>query len=194
MNRDPAMVSAVKQRLQGLAFRFTGETQDIVSSLSTHPLLVEKRWKQREKGNKPYFVTHPVLDGKESVSIDTQACGIKLAPEHNAVRTRITDTPSLKDHPVLAVVDPEIRVSRRPSGSQSKVIADDQDDYFQSQAIFYLVDKSGMLPCPLKVQCNRPHFLVGNGLVEFASEATAEALKLTVEGGTREQSSMSASN
>ena len=86
--------------------------------------------------------------------------------------------------PVLEVDDPQVRLSRRPASSSSgKVAPNDEDEYFQSQAIFYLVDRSGGIPFPLKVQCRRPHFLVGNGLVEFASQAISEALKATPGGG-----------
>jgi len=186
MNRDPAVVSSVKQQLQGLSFAYTRETRDIVNGLSEHPLLVEKRWKTRDRNSKPYFVTHAGVGGNQSVAIDTEACGIMLAPEHTVLSADSADTPAVPGHPILEVADPEIRLSRRPaSGSQTRVVASDDDGYFQSQAIFYLIDRSGGIRCPLKVQCNRPHFLVGNGLVEFTSQAIAEALKLTPEGSHR---------
>lgn len=184
MNRDPAVVSSVKQQLQSLSFTYTRETGNILSGLSNHPLLVEKRWRTRDKSNEPYFVTHVVTSGNQSVGIDAEACGIMLAPEHKVSSASHAGAPAVLNHPALEVVDPEIRVSRRPvSGLQAKSATEDEDGYFQSQAIFYLVDRSGGIPCPVKVQCNRPHFLVGNGLVEFASQATAEALKLTPEDG-----------
>jgi VWFA-related protein len=182
MNRDPAVVSSVKQQLEGLSFGYTRETGKVLSDLSNHPLLVEKRWRTRDKSNGPYFVTHVVTGRNQSVSVDSEACGIMLAPEHKVLNGTHAGTPAVLDRPALEVVDPEIRVSRRPaSGLQTKAGTEDEDGYFQSQAIFYLVDRSGGIPYPVKVQCNRPHFLVGNGLVEFATQAIAEALKLTPE-------------
>jgi VWFA-related protein len=177
MNQDPAVVAAVKQQLQNLSFGYTRETSNIISGLSEHPLLVEKRWNTHEKGNKPYFVTHPAA-ANQSVSVDAEACGIMLAPEHN-----INVRGNTSGERVLEVTDPEIRLLRRP-GLSTKAVSNDQDGYFQSQVIFYLVDPSGSIRFPLKVQCNRPYFLVGNGLAEFAIEAISEALKLTREGGT----------
>jgi VWFA-related protein len=181
LNSDPAVVSAVKEQLQNLTFAYTRETRGIVSGLSEHPLLVEKRWNTRDRKNEPHFVTHAVLGANQSVSVDVEACGIMLAPEHKVV---LKGTANSFGKPVLEVNDPEIRLSRRPTlNSSRKVIPNDQDEYFQSQAIFYLIDRSGGIPCPLEVQCRRPHFLVGNSLVEFASQAVSEALKLTPEGG-----------
>jgi hypothetical protein len=179
LNSDPAVVSSVKQQLQSLAFAYSRETRSIVSDLSEHPLLVEKRWNTQDKKNKPNFVTHAVSAMNQSVGVDVEACGIMLAPEHNVLSQAMTNR---SGKPVVEVDDPEIRLSRRPtSNSSGKVVPNDQDAYFQSQAIFYLIDRSGGIPFPLKVQCRRPHFLVGNGLVEFASQAISEALKLTPE-------------
>jgi hypothetical protein len=181
MNSDPAVVSSVKQQLQSLSFAYTRETRTIVSGLSEHPLLVEKRWNTQDRSNKPYFVTHAISGANQSVGVDVEVCGIMLAPEHNVLLRGAANTPGA---PVLEVDDPEIRVSRRPAlRSSSEIVPNDQDEYFQSQAIFYLIDRSGGIRCPLKVQCRRPHFLVGNGLVELASQAISEALKLTPEGG-----------
>jgi len=181
LNSDPAVVSSVKEQLQSLTFAYTRETRSIVNGLSEHPLLVEKRWNTRDRKNKPDFVTHAVLGANQSVSVDVEACGIMLAPEHKVV---LKGTANSSGKPVLEVNDPEIRLSRRPASSSSgKVVPNDQDEYFQSQAIFYLIDRSGGIPCPLKVQCRRPHFLVGNSLVEFARQAISEALKLTPDGG-----------
>ena len=181
LNSDPAVVSSVKQQLQSLAFAYSRETRNIVSGLSGHPLLVEKRWNVQDKKNKPDFVTHAVSAMNQSVGVDVEACGIMLAPEHNVLSPPVANS---SGKPVLEVDDPEIRLSRRPtSRSSGNVVPNDQDAYFQSQAIFYLIDRSGGIPFPLKVQCRRPHFLVGNGLVEFATQAISEALKLTPERG-----------
>jgi VWFA-related protein len=178
MNQDPAVVSAVKRELRNLSFSYTRATSSIVSGLSEHALLVERRWNPPERGSKPYFVTHAA---NHSVSVDAEACGIMLAPEHGAAVQRPSETAGQQ---VLEVADPEIRLLRRPdSGASPKIVSNDQDNYFQSQVIFYLVDRSGGGSPPLKVQCNRPHFLVGNGLAEFATEAVSEALKLRLEGG-----------
>jgi VWFA-related protein len=179
MNQDPAVIAAVKQQLQALSFGYSRETSSIINGLSEHPLLVEKRWNTHEKGSKPYFVTRALSNTNQSVSVDAEACGIKLAPEHKVTSQGPGNGAGQQ---VLEVVDPEIRLLRRP-GSSTKAVSNDQDEYFQSQAIFYLVDRSGGIPHPLKVQCNRPHFLVGSGLGEFAAEAISEALKLTPEGG-----------
>jgi hypothetical protein len=178
LNQDPAVISEVKQQFQSLSFSYTPATNDIVSRLSGTPLLVERRWNSHDKGSKPYFVTHPA---NQPVSVDAEACGIMLAPDRRVAAQRSGERAG---QPALEVIDPEIRLSRRPaSGASTKVVSNDQDDYFQSQAIFYLVDASGGIRPPLKVQCNRPHFLVGNGLAEFASEAVSEALKVRPESG-----------
>jgi len=176
LNQDPAVIAEVKQQFQRLSFSYTPATSSIVSRLSEHPLLVERRWNSHEKGSKPSFVIHPA---NQPVNVDAEACGIMLAPEHaSAVQT--SGAPA--SQPLLEAVDPEIRLSRRPAaGASTKMVSNDGDDYFQSQAIFYLVDPSGGIRPPLKVQCNRPHFLVGNGLAEFASEAVSEALKVRPE-------------
>ncbi|MFL6447550.1 MAG: VWA domain-containing protein [Bryobacteraceae bacterium] len=177
MNQDPAVVAAVKQQLRNQSFGYTRATSAVVSALSERPLLVERRWNPHEKGSKPYFVTHPA---NQSVSVDAEACGITLAPEHSAAAPQPSG--DIAGQQVLEVVDPEIRLLRRPvSGASTKLVSNDQDDYFQSQVVFYLVDPSGGIRPSLKIQCNRPHFLVGNGLAEFATEAVSEALKLTPE-------------
>ena len=179
LNSDAAVVSSVKQQLHSLIFGYTRETETIVNGLSEHPLLVEKHWNAQDRNSKPYFVTHAVSGANESVSVDLEACGVMLAPEHNVPSREAVNSFAQR---ILEVDDPEIRLSRRPTSSSSpKAVLNDQDDYFQSQAIFYLIDRSGGIPYPLKVQCRRPHFLVGNGLVEFASQAISEALKLTPE-------------
>jgi hypothetical protein len=76
------------------------------------------------------------------------------------------------DRPVLRIFDPEVRLSHRPAAALQ---AASDDLYFQSQLLFYLADPSGRIPDRVRVQCNRPQFLVSDGLVEFA----IEALKIT---------------
>ena len=177
LNQDPAVIASVKQQFQNLSFAYTGATSSIVSGLADNPLLVERRWNAHERGSKPHFVTLPP---HQPVSVDTEACGITLAPDHRSSG----QTPAeMANVAVLQVIDPEIRLSRRPASASTNVVSNDQDDYFQSQVIFYLTDGSGAIRSSLKVQCNRPHFLVGNGLVEFAAEAISEALKVRPQNG-----------
>ena len=175
LNQDPVVINSVKQQFQNLSFAYTGATGRILTGLAENPLLIEKRWNAHERGSKPYFVTLPA---HQAVSVDTEACGITLAPEHRSSAQNSTETSNVA---VLHVDDPEIRLSRRPASASANVISNDGDDYFQSQVIFYLSDGSGAIHPSLKVQCNRPHFLVGNGLVEFATEAVSEALKVRPE-------------
>jgi VWFA-related protein len=175
LNQDPAVITSVKQQFQNLSFAYTGATSRIVTGIADNPLLVERRWNAHERGSKPYFVTLPA---HQQVSVDTEACGITLAPEHRSSAQNSTETSNVS---VFHVADPEIRLSRRPASASTNAVSNDQDDYFQSQVIFYLTDGSGAIRPSLKVQCNRPHFLVGNGLVEFATEAVSEALKVRPE-------------
>jgi len=172
LNQDPAVVAAVKQQLQALSFEYTPETGRIVSGLSENPLLIERRWNAQGRGDKPYFVAH---SKNQPVSVDAEACGITVAPDqHSSMQSSGGNGPQ---H-VLEVANPEVRLLKRPNAGG--VRPDDPDNYFQSQVIFQLIDRSGGMPLPpLKVQCNRPHFLVGNGLAEFATQAVSEALKVT---------------
>src|SRR5205814_2122121 len=120
LNSDPAVVSSVKQQLQSLAFAYSRETRSIVSGLSEHPLLVEKRWNKQDKKNKPNFITHAVSAMNQSVGVDVEACGIMLAPKHNVLSQAMTNR---SGEPVLEVDGPEIRLSRRPtSNSSGKVV------------------------------------------------------------------------
>jgi len=77
---------------------------------------------------------------------------------------------------VLTVLDPEVRIARRPGSAEEQGASADQP-YFQSQVIFYLKDLSGRIP-RMRVQCNRPHFLIGDDLVRFAAQSLESGLKL----------------
>jgi hypothetical protein len=78
---------------------------------------------------------------------------------------------------VLTVLDPEIRIARRPDSTKEQ--ADDAEQiYFQSQVIFYLSDRSGRIPSRIRVQCNRPHFLISDDLVQFAAQSLERGLKV----------------
>lgn len=174
LNRDSQVVSSVKQRLQALQFGYSHETEKIVADLRDRPILIEKRWNSAEKNDKATFVAHPAADQSHSVSVDTEACGVVLAPESG----NVSGGNLTADGSILAVLNPEIRLARRPGSGQQ---VDSNDTYFQSQARFYLADPSGRVPWRLRVQCNRPHFLVSDDLVQFASQALAQGLKLKVE-------------
>jgi Ca-activated chloride channel family protein len=180
LNRDSQVVAGVKQRLQALQFGYSHETEKIVADLGSRPLLIEKHWNSTEKNEKPTFVAHPA-DGDHSVSVDTEACGVALASGSNG----LPEQKSTGDGSFLAVLNPEIRIARRPGSGQQ---AEANDTYFQSQARFYLADPSGRVPWRLRVQCNRPHFLVSDDLAQLAAQALSQGLKLkTVEhsdGGT----------
>src|SRR4051794_15450170 len=104
MNQDPAVVSAVKRQLQDVSFGYTRATSSIVSGLTEHPLVIEKRWNAHEKGSKPYFVTH---GPSQSVSVDAEVCGIMLAPEHSTTAQGSTNTAGQQ---AFEVVDPEVRL------------------------------------------------------------------------------------
>jgi hypothetical protein len=85
--------------------------------------------------------------------------------------------PQSSNERVLTVLDPEIRIARRP-GSAREQSGGAEQTYFQSQAIFYLRDQSGRIPSRIQVQCNRPHFLIGDDLVQFAVQALERGLKV----------------
>lgn len=173
LNRDSQVVSGVKQRLQALQFGYSHETEKIVADLGNRPLLIEKRWNSAEKGEKATFVAH-AADGDHSVSVDTEACGVALAPGSSG----LPEQKPTSEGSFLAVLNPEIRVARRPGSGQQ---GDANDTYFQSQARFYLADPSGRVPWRLRVQCNRPHFLVSDDLVQLTLQALSQGLKLKAE-------------
>jgi hypothetical protein len=41
-----------------------------------------------------------------------------------------------------------------------------------------LRDRSGRIPLRIRVQCNRPHFLIGDDLVQFAAQSLEQGLKV----------------
>lgn len=178
-NKNPALVSSIRQRLRGLRFQYGGETEAIVAELRRHAILVERRWTNSGKQNMPAFVTHTISDARQaSVSVDSEVCGINLATQSGPPATAKSDLSEIEpDRPVLTILDPEVRLSRRP-GATPQAAAND-DLYFQSQVLFYLADPSGRIPDRVRIQCNRPQFLVSDGLVEFAIQALKEALKIT---------------
>jgi len=45
-----------------------------------------------------------------------------------------------------------------------------------------LTDPSGRVASKLRVQCNRPHFLVSEDLVQLAIDSLAQGLKVKAEG------------
>jgi len=172
LNRGSNTVSSVRQHLEALRFSYSGETEKIVSDLRAHHMLVEKRWASSGRSERPVFVAQSAAGANSSVSVDSEVCGISMASPAVPAGDR-TDTPQLK------VFDPEIRISRRPGASGQA--GSNDDTYFQSQAVFYLADVSGRIPSRIRVQCNRPHYLVGDGLVQLAVQALAEGLKLKAE-------------
>jgi VWFA-related protein len=178
LSRDPAVVSSVRQRLQELKLEYSSETEKIVRDLANDPLLIEKIWNSADrrsaKTEKPRFVTHKLANGNQLVNIDAEVCGIKLDPETASSRQfNVTTDPSMIhfSKSVFTVVNPEIRLSRRPGSAEQGSSDSAEDSYFQSQAVFYLKDFSGRIPSRIRVQCNRPHFLISEDLVQFSLQA-----------------------
>jgi VWFA-related protein len=185
LSRDPAVIFSVRQRLQGLKFEYNSETERIVGDLASDPLLIERVWGANRKhggdSDKPAFVVHKLENGNQLVNIDAEVCGIKLEPEAiSSPHANVKSEPfsSLTKEPELRVVDPEIRLARRPGSGRLEPQAVSQDAYFQSQALFYLKDPSGRIPSRIRVQCNRPHFLIDEDLVQFAVQALEHGLKV----------------
>ena len=171
MSRNPGLIVSLKQRLKDLKFEYTPETERAVSDLATNPVLVEKVWSADRKRSKndPGFVAHKAENGSRQVSIDAEVCGITIDPKGGSLSVQRSNVPA------LAVVDPEIRIARRPGAPQ--VPGGTDETYFQSQAIFYLADVSGRDTAKIRVQCNRPNFLISQDLVQFAAQAVGRALK-----------------
>src|SRR5258706_12279412 len=186
MRRDPRVIFSVRQRLQDLKLEYTSATEKIVKDLATDPLLIEKVWNadgKRSSKAGPGFIARRVGAKNRLVSIDAEVCGITVNPETSSLpQPGVTSHPSLtsSNERALTVADPEIRISRKP-GSAQDVPA--ENAYFQSQAIFYLEDHSGRIPSRIRVQCNRPHFLIGDDLVQFAVQALEYGLKVQSRGG-----------
>jgi hypothetical protein len=172
ISRDPGLIVSLKQHLRDLKFEYTAETERAVSDLATNPVLVEKVWsvdRKRAGKNDPIFVAHKAEHGNRQVSIDAEVCGLTIDPKSGTLPVQRSNLPA------LVVVDPEIRIARRPGAPQ--ISGGPDEAYFQSQAIFYLADVSGRNPLKIRVQCNRPNFLISEGLVQFAAEAVGHGLK-----------------
>jgi VWFA-related protein len=172
ISRDPGLIVSLKQHLRDLTFEYTPETERAVSDLATNPVLVEKVWsvdRKRAGKNDPSFVAHKADNGNRQVSIDAEICGITIDPRIRSLPVERTGVPA------FVVVDPEIRIARRPGAPQ--ISGGTEEAYFQSQAIFYLADVSGRNPAKIRVQCNRPNFLISEDLVQFAAEAVRHGLK-----------------
>jgi hypothetical protein len=151
-------------------------------------VLIEKVWnsdgKRASKTEDPRFVPRSGGNGSRMVGIDAEVCGISLDPETGSLpQARITSDPSLafSNERALTVANPEIRIARRPGADQDRT-GKAMETYFQSQALFYLKDRSGRIPSRIRVQCNRPHFLIGDDLVQFAVQALEHGLKLQSKG------------
>jgi hypothetical protein len=185
ISRDPAVIFSVRQRLQSASFEYTAETERIVKDLANDPLLIQKVWNSDAKGtgrnDAPRFIARKAGNSNRLVDIDAEVCGITLDPE-TSLQSRITsDSSALSGERKLTVLNPEIRIARRPGEKETSGAA--EDAYFQSQAIFYLKDPSGRIPSRIRVQCNRPHFLIADDLVQFAVQAVENGLK--ARSGTR---------
>jgi len=142
--------------------------------------VIEKHWSNaKKKDEKPTFVVHPATDKSYLINLDTEACGVAVAANQgSAPGLNLTADPpenASSAKASFAVVNPEIRVAPR-AGSGKQISS--EDTYFQSQALFYLSDPSGRISSKLRVQCNRPHFLVSEDLVQLAIDSLAQGLKL----------------
>jgi len=183
ISRDPSVIFSVRQRLQDLKLQYTAETERIVRNLPTAPLLIEKVWnsdrKRSSESDRPTLLAHRVENGSRLVGIDAEVCGITADPETKSLSLPfVTSDPfPASNEQVLTVLDPEIRIARRPGFAPGQSGAAEQA-YFQSQAVFYLRDRSGRIPLRIRVQCNRPHFLIGDDLVQFAAQSLEQGLKV----------------
>jgi len=179
LNRDPAVVFSVKEQLRGLKLAYTSETEKIVSDLAGSPLLIEKAWDSSgaRSGKTDGFrlIVHKTNKENQSVNIDAEVCGIKMDTEPSSFS-------QVPGESVLSVIDPEIRLAKRPGQGQPAESGQGEEVYFQSQALFYLKDGSGRIPSRIRVQCNRPHFLISDDLVRFAVQALEQGLKVKSQG------------
>jgi VWFA-related protein len=185
INRDPGLIFSVREHLRDLKLQYTPETEKIVRDLATDPLLIEKVWtsggKRSGRDEKPGFVRHTARAGNQYVNIDAEVCGIRLDSETEStthVNVSNNSLPLFPNEPALRVFNPEIRLARRPGSRQPDDSNGTAEAYFQSQAVFTLRDPSGRIPSRIRVQCNRPHFLIGEDLVRFAAEALEQGLKV----------------
>ncbi|MCU1338755.1 MAG: hypothetical protein JWO19_4336 [Bryobacterales bacterium] len=185
-SRDSGLIFSIRQHLGSLKLEYTPETEKIVRDLAAGPILIEKIWssegKLTGKAEKFSFVTRSAGKGNQLVNIDAEVCGIMLDPEANASpqRNPAGDPPlRIASKPVFRVASPEIRIARRPGSAPWDVRGSTEEEaYFQSQAIFYLKDASGRIPTRIRMQCNRPHFLISEDLVQFAVQALEHGLKV----------------
>jgi VWFA-related protein len=180
INSDPGVILSVRQRLQGVQFEYTTETEKLIRDLANEPLLIEKVWNSdgggSGKGGSPRFVARRAGSGNRLVGMDAEVCGITLDPETSSALQAGDSSPMVSSNRKLTVLNPEIRIARRPG--EKEVSGAVENAYFQSQAVFYLKDRSGRIPARIRVQCNRPHFLIGDDLVQFAVEAVESGLKV----------------
>jgi hypothetical protein len=184
ISRDPSVILSVRQRLQNLKLEYTAETERIVRNLPSAPLLIEKVWnangRRSSESDGPTFFAHRVENGNRLVGIDAEVCGITVDPETKSLSLPFVTSdpsPASSNERVLTVLDPEIRIARRPGSAQEPSGAAEHA-YFQSQVMFYLRDRSGRIPLRIRVQCNRPHFLIGADLVQFAVQSLEYGLKV----------------
>jgi VWFA-related protein len=195
INRDPGLIFSVREHLRDLKFQYTAETERIVRDLGAGPLLIERVWSARGKHSgspdKPTFVRHAARNGNEYVNIDAEVCGITLDSEtRTPPQANVGADPFLLSprEQALRVVNPEIRLARRPGALQQEDAARTGEAYFQSQAVFSLRDPSGRIPSRIRVQCNRPHFLIGEDLVKFAADALEQGLNVRTLNAPSEES------
>jgi VWFA-related protein len=170
IGRDPGVISSVRQRLQDASFEYTADSERIVKELANDPLLIERVWNSDGAGSR--FIARKAGSGNRQVGIDAEVCGIALDPETSSLQEPSSGP---RGERRLMVLNPEIRMARRPG--EKEVSGAAEDAYFQSQAIFYLKDRSGRIASRIRVQCNRPHFLIGDDLVQFAVQAVENGLK-----------------
>lgn len=177
-NKNPALVSSLQKRLQAMRFQYSRATESIVAGLRTQPILIERHSTTSGKQTKSGLLAHAITNSRQaSVGVDSEVCGINLAQQSGPSADAKFQLHEMgADQQVLRIFDPEVRLAHRP-GAASQAANDDL--YFQSQLLFYLADPSGRIPDRVRVQCNRPQFLVSDGLVEFAIQAVREALKIT---------------
>jgi VWFA-related protein len=185
INRDPGLIFSVREHLRALQFQYTAETERIVKDLSAAPLLIERvspsRGKRSATAEKFRLISHTPQTENEDVDIDAEVCGIRLDSEAKWAPQIANNGPvlAISGAQPLIVLNPEIRLARRPGSGREDDSSGTAEAYFQSQAVFSLRDPSGRIPSLVRVQCNRPHFLISDDLVQFAADAVEQALKAT---------------
>jgi len=127
ISRDPSVIFSVRQRLQDLKLQYTAETERIVRNLPTAPLLIEKVWnsdrKRSSERDRPTLLAHRVENGSRLVGIDAEVCGITADPETKSLPLPFVTSdpfPASSNEQVLTVLDPEIRIARRPGFAQEQ--------------------------------------------------------------------------